>query len=297
MEEHSLSDEIYASSSIPKKYLIFALCLIPLILVFFIPWGSLLKVPTLAQIMGCPAQHAPASANFFPPGIFLKNISLPPACTGLNSVVNLQDVVVGLGGISFSPLGPVVNITANVEQFPVQAKLAIGVNQIILSSYYEKLSLSKLNTLLARYGKIPVEFNGHAQVDVRFSLSNQQIDEYRLDIKSNDLNLPSQMITFLKVPDLPLKTLIIKVQGKKNNLSIDNITIGSSNNLFVQAKGNMLLDFQFLANSQVNLDTELKLSQALNQEFSLLSNFLSKNKVAEGHYKMKISGTLGSPVF
>ena len=146
-------------------------------------------------------------------------------------------------------------------------------------------------------GSLPVTFEGNVKLDARFSLLKQQIDEYRLDITSQDLNLPSQMITFFKVPELPLKTLNIKIQGKKNKLSIDNITIGSNNNLYLNAKGNMLLDFQMFSNSQLNLDSELKLSHALNQEFSLLSNFIGKNKVAEGQYKMKISGTIASPIF
>jgi type II secretion system protein N len=296
-DEQSLPDEIYSPPSVSKKYILLFIAIFPLLALFFIPWGTLLKTPNLSQILGCPIQHTPLSANFFPPGVYFKNITLPPACTGMSNMLNLQDLVIGIGGISFSPLGPVVNIKGNLDQFPIQAKLAVGLNQISLSSYYEKLSLNKLNHLLNKMGSLPVTFEGNVKLDARFSLLNQQIDEYRLDITSQDLNLPSQMITFFKVPELPLKTLNIKIQGKKNKLSIDNITIGSNNNLYFNAKGNMLLDFQMFANSQLNLDSELKLSHALNQEFSILSNFIGKNKVAEGQYKMKISGTLASPVF
>lgn len=297
LEEHSLSDDIYTSSTITKKQIFLFLGIIPLILIFVIPWSNLLKVPSLSQIMGCPVQHSAINANFFPPGIFLKNINLPTACTGMANSLNFQDLVISFGGISFSPFGPVLNIKTTLSQFPIEAKLAIGLNQISLSSYYEKLSLTKLNSLLNAFIAVPVIFEGNTKVDIRLSLSNQKIDEYRVDVTSSDLNLPAQMITFLKIPDLPLKTLNIKLQGKKNNLSIDNITLGSSNNLLLQAKGNALVDFQAISNTQLNIDTELKLSHALNQEFSLLSNFIGKNKVAEGQYKMKISGTLSSPSF
>ncbi len=144
---------------------------------------------------------------------------------------------------------------------------------------------------------VPILLEGNAKVDLRLSLNNQQLDEYKLDVTSNDLVLPAQMITLLKVPELPLKTLNLKAQGKKNNLSLDNLTLGNNSNLLLQSKGNFFLDFGFMANSQINLDLELKLSHALNQEFSILSSLLGKNKVAEGQYKMKITGTLAAPVF
>jgi hypothetical protein len=296
-EEQTLSDDIYISQSIPKKYFLLVGLLLSIISLFSIPWGQLLKLPNLAQIMGCPAQHSSINANFFPPGVFIKNLTLPSACTGVNNNLIFNDLIISFGGISFSPFGPVINIKTNLENFPLQAKIAVGLNQVNFSSYYEKLPLNKLVPILNKYVGLPIILEGNAKLDLRVSIINQQLDEYKLDITSNDLSLPSQMITFLKVPDLPLKTLNLKAQGKKNNLSLDNLTLGSSSNLLLQSKGNFLLDFNFMPNTQLNLDLELKLSQALNQEFSLLSNLIGKSKVAEGQYKMKFSGTLSAPVF
>lgn len=296
-EEQTLSEEIYSHQGIPKKFLIVFFFICMFVLLFSIPWNSLLKIPSLAQIVGCPVQHSPIGANFFPPGLHLKTLSLPPGCTQKSTTLTFTDLIISFGGISFSPFGPVINIQTLFDDFPVQAKLAIGLSQINFSSYYEKLSLTKFNVLLTKHIGLPLTLTGNAKFDLRVSLKNQQIDEYKLEILSNDLNLPSQMITFLKVPEIPLKVLNLKAQGKKNNLSIDNLTIGSSSNLLLQSKGNMLVDFQFLPNTQLNMDLELKLSHALNQEFNMISTLLGKNKVSEGNYKMKISGTLASPVF
>lgn len=296
-EEQTLSDEIYNYKSIPKKYFLIIGVIFLLFISLTLPWGKMLKVPQLSQLVGCPVQHSPISANFFPPGIHINDITFPSACTGINQNIVLNNLVVSFGGLSFSPLGPVIDIKTTFENLPVQVKIAVGFNQVNISSYYDKLALNKLVPILNKYLALPIILEGNAKIDLRLSMINQLLDEYKLDITSTDLNLPAQIITMFKIPELPLKTLNLKAQGKKNNLSLDNLTLGSNANLLLQSKGNFLIDFSFIQNTQLNLDLELKLSHALNQEFSILSTLMGKNKVAEGQYKMKITGTLAAPTF
>lgn len=296
-EEQTLEDDIYNPPVISKKMFFLIFLFFILSGLFLLPWKNILQTPSLSQLLGCPVQHSPLEVSIFPLGVKTNSLTLNSQCTGIATNIVLQELLISFGGISFSPFGPVINIQVLLDDFPVQAKLAIGLNQVNFSSYYEKLAFTKITPLLKKFTGVNLLIEGNAKVDFRLSLNNQQLDEYKLDVVSTNLNLPSQMITLLKIPDLPLKNLNIKIQGKRNNLSLDNLTLGNSNNLILQSKGNFLIDNRYIGNTQLNLDLELKLSNALNKEFSILSNFIGKNKVSEGHYKMKITGDLSSPVF
>lgn len=296
-KEQTLSDEIYEQQSFSFKYKLILFSFFIFLGLMIAPWGNILKIPSLSSLIGCPVQHSEPSVNFFPPGPKFKSLTLPTSCTGLKQNVTIKDFSIGIGGISFSPFGPVLNAQGQLDDLPLKIKIALGLGQQTISIYEEKLSLTKLNNVLKKYIQLPFIFHGTAKADIRVSLNNNSLDEYRLDLSSADLQIPAQMITILQTPDLPLKVLNLKFQGKKNKASLDNFILGNSSSLLLQSKGNILFDFYFIQNSQLDLEVELKLSQKLNQDFSILSAILGNQKVSEGHYKMKVKGTLASPVF
>ena len=293
--DNTLAEDIYPNERFPKKQLILLLFIFFISIIFSVPWSSLFKIPNLAQMTGCPIQTSELKLSIFPPGPSFKSVTLPSSCTGLNTNVVLDNIVATLGGISFSPLGPVVNVKANLEGLPINLKLAIGINSQNISLYYEKLSLTQLGSLLKKYFQFPAIIEGQAKTDIRFSLKDGVLDEYLVDITSNDLNLPAQIITLFKIPELALKHLNLKIQGKKNKALVEDFSVGSNANLFIQSKGNVLLNFSYPDTTRLDLNMELKLSPALNQDFSIIGTFLSNNKVAEGHYKFKLSGNLNAP--
>lgn len=295
MKDQSLNDEIYEQLSFPKRYTFSLLLLIIFLIFISIPWKSIFQAPSLSTLLGCPVQHSGINFKFFPPGPFVNSLILSTECTGLRQNVELQDVAVSFGGVSFSPLGPVFNVNSSLEKFPISLKFAVGINKINVSFYDEKLSLTKLNSLIKKYYNIPLYFSGTAKTDLRVSLVQNMLDEYQLQLNSQDLFLPPQNVVLLQVPELALKTLDVKFQGKKAKASLDNLTLGNANTLLLQSKGNLLFDFYNFSNSQIDLNVELKLSQKLNENFSILSTLLGSKKVGEGNFKFPLKGTIGSP--
>lgn len=295
MKDNVLPDEIYEQESYSKKYLLISVVAIIFVIVLSIPWKSLFQIPSLSSLMGCPVQHSEITIKYFPPGPSMKSLNLPPQCTGLKQNIEIKDFALSFGGISFSPLGPVFNLSGNLESLPFSIRLAVGLGQINIGLYDEKISLSKLSAILKKHLNLPLDFSGTAKADLRFSITNNVLDEYQVHIQSQDLLLPQQNITLIQIPELPLKTLELKLQGKKAKASLDNLTIGGNSTLLLQTKGNILFDFYYFANSQLDLNVEIKLSQKINENFAILSTILGNKKVGEGNFKFQLKGTVGSP--
>lgn len=297
--ENKLAEEIYGSAIFSHKiYILITLTTFLLAFIFAIPWKSATNAPllSLADLVGCPLSYQGMKWNWWPIGPSMTTLSIPAACTGQPQTLTLENVILSPGGISYAPLGPVINISFRFKKINFDAKLALGLGQQVLGLYHENLDLEKLSSVITDLTQFPLLLQGKSKLDLRLGLAQGQLQEFNFTLDSENFTLPDQTISMLQIPALKLNDLHIKMQGKGNKAVIEKIILGSpKKDLYLNSKGSLLLNFASMEESALSLTNELKLSSSLANQFALISAFLNNYKSGDNAYAFKIEGTLNSP--
>jgi len=318
--ENHLSDEIYSGTKkISIIWKMSFLGLFSISLLIALPWGSFfksnavsqnssknsenssmlsMKSLSLASLTGCAITMGKSEWNFFPPGPTFYKLMIPGSCVDTSQDIVIEKMTVTLGGPSFSPLGIVFNATLLYQGIHLDAKIALGFGEQIISIFNDKIPLSQVAKLLEDQGQFSLLLGGVANLDLKISLdmAKKQLHNLNLSLTSKNFELPAQTISLLAIPDLNLKTLNIKAQGKKNNIVIERFILGeASTPIFINGKGNILLNSENPVFSSLDLSTDLRLSQEFANQFALIATMLTSYKKAENSYSFKIKGSIAAP--
>jgi type II secretion system protein N len=157
-----------------------------------------------------------------------------------------------------------------------------------------KVSQEILSPFLGDMVKLKGNFLLEALFSSNFTLS--EIHSGHLLLSSKNLQLPAQNIQMLNIPSLNLKDFQLKLSMENNQVEILNLLIGQKEApIHGNFKGSIKLNKQNRANSQLNLEGEIKFSESFIKNFAILNLLLSGKQAKAGYYRLKLSGTLANP--
>ena len=253
---------------------------------------SLVKA-NLKKVRGCPISYDKLSLSYLVPGINFRNMELDGKCFKASSGLILSQVESTLGFPSFSPIGPTLNTIIKDKYSLINVSSAHSVSSHKIRIESQKLNAKSLNSLLNKF-KIEGLFNLTSVSE----LTKKSLKSLMINLKSNNLVIPSQTVNSFEIPKLNVKnlSLIAELSGK-SDLNIKKFVIGDEQSpLRANIEGKVKINSRAIKNSQLNLNIVVKFSEQFLENFGIISLFLDSSKQDEnGYYTINVEGTLSKP--
>ena len=298
-----LDSEIYATTWLRSIRFIFILIFLG-ISTFFIFWnpinnfqGSINQF--IQKSVGCPITIESTKFGFFLPRIELHSINLPNGCfSPTQKEILLNSINLYFVGFSLSPLGPVLKLQLNYQNFILPTRLTIGLKEMAFS-IQEELPLLPLSQLVKDITGFDFKLAGKLDLDMRSVFKNQQLDLMLIKAKGKEVILEKSTIYGLVLPNINLQDLSIHAEGKNNKIALQKFILGKKDkDLFLDSKGNIKLASPNNPDQSQSIDLKvnLTLGEKLLKEFSIIDMVLGNFKGnTAGSYQFSLKGDLNAP--
>ncbi|MAE59395.1 MAG: hypothetical protein CME69_10970 [Halobacteriovorax sp.] len=247
----------------------------------------------LKKVRRCPISYKKLTLSYIFPGISFRNLELDGACFKGSDGLMLNNVETSLGFPSFSPLGPSLNTTIKDKYSLVNISSAHSVSSHKIRIESNKLSSKTFDSLLNDF-----KVEGLFKLTSVSELTKKNLKSLLINLKSNNLVIPSQTINSFDIPKLDVKnfSLIAELSGK-DNLNIKKFVVGDERSpLRANIEGKVTLNTRRIQNSELDLNIVVKFSEQFLESFGIISLFLDSSKQDEnGFYTINVKGPLSRP--
>jgi hypothetical protein len=303
IQYNELSEDIYGPKywSVPKL-VILGIVLLMFGFIFNFPLESKINkwlFETLSTNDACPVQFEKSEITYFLPELLIKRPVFLGACFGqVENTLPLQNIRISLSAPSFYPPGIKLHITATAGKSKINLYPVISLSSQIIEIEETTID-TQLFAAMTSDNISPVA--GTVSIEGFFKLAQGTIVDGQLKIKSDNFYLPAQNIKGFELTMIDLKHLSINAHFvSKTNMEIEQLEIGQgSMPIDLKLKGNLLVNANSFASSQLQLSGSLHLSPFILTNFSFLKLFLPPQNTS-GTYQMRINGplsNLGTPQF
>ena len=213
-------------------------------------------------------------------------------------VVRLDSIVVSPALLSTLSGTPGGSITVEAGKGSLNAQFAFGKTSFQGSYDVENLDLGKLGVL-----KAAASVSGGAVAsgkgDVSGDLSSPVSLSGKLGLNLANIQIDAQSIMGFPVPKLAVSEGRAEISLEKGRAVINTLRLGKPGNAADDVRANLTGDVTLGRNwplSQLNVKSELTVSEAVLKSISLLDMLLGSGKQADGSYAFNLTGSLGSPI-
>ncbi len=302
MEEQRLSEtqnsiEVYKLNK--KQVLLLLLVpftLFSLTLLLNLPVTSGLKALVEEKVLktrSCPMTYKNMELSYLFPGINLEELTIPGRCYRKPSqALHFNTANLRMTFPSFWPIGIKTKLDAHYEDTHINIfpRLSISGHSIQISN--TTLTTRFINQLTPQ----PNMVNGDFAVKGNIELKSNQIDSAHLLIDSKNLFIPTQSISGIMIPALPLKKFELAANIVKDKVQVKALRIGNSTaDLQGEFKGTVALSKANIAFSKLNLQGKFKISKTIQEALPLIRLLLNGKKQKDGFYFISLGGTLAAP--
>ena len=300
LPDNHLADEIYQIPRFFKlKGILLALALIFLGFVLNAPIRDTITNAVTTQlnsIPGCPLTFEQVETSLFWPKITIKKLSLPPACLKMaeGNSLDLGDINLSFRGPSFFPLGLKLHMYLQRKETEIHAYTALSFFSNIIKIENTTIDSSIFNEILAT----PSAFEGTLNLEALLTIKKGQITNGKVLLQSTNINIPSQTIKGIVLPQLNIGNIVVKGGIIQSNLKIDSIIIGSeSSPIKANCNGSIKLNEHNFVQSRLDLKGEVKFSPDLINKFPIINLLVAGKSEKNGFYPFRIIGPATMPNF
>lgn len=245
----------------------------------------------LSQNPSCPISFDNIEYHLLPPSIELKKINIPSRCSDRTlKDLTIPTATLAFGGVSFSPIGPVVSLKVGLLSEPILAKLVLGITEQVIKIDNNNVDLKELVSYLNE----PYLVSGNINLNARLILKNNTLNQGEIRVQSQDLLIPAQSIKGgfeLPVMDLQVLDLIAEIPEGGSQYNISTLNIGAPESA-IRLKGTGTILPQ---TNGIKLELELAPSQDFLNEFLILETLLQSYNKKDGFYRIKVEGNMNAP--
>lgn len=295
-----LDDEIYLTGKFsPFRLTIIFIILLLALIISNLSLGSKITAQLDLIIKGtpdCPFTHSGVEFSWFLPSIEIKNPSLPASCFNRRKgpALKLKTVPIYLNFPSVYPFG----LKFHTEIKPAKGKSDINLYPIFgIKTHYLKITDTTIDDqLLAEIFGRSI-FDGEIQVESNLQLDSTGPQAGDLLVKSKNLQIKSQSIEGLTIPQMRINNLQLKANLNKTKLSVISFILGDEQSpIYGSFTGNIRVNKYNFSSSKLELEGEIKFSPDFINAFPAINLFLSGKDSQGGLYRVQINGTVGAPM-
>lgn len=302
------SQEVYETQQIdytlPKmgrlRYIIFSVAIFLLGFSLYYPLMNTVNSKIRAQlnhIPGCAIDYNDTKIELFFPKFIISDIVLPKTCFGQHGTpIKISKLNLNFRGLSFSPFGPHFKVETTIFDTFLESYVTIGLNEIVLNQKESLINLQKLEPVIPG-----LKFFGNLSLDAIVKIKGQQLNAFKLNIRSKDLTLPGQNIRGFKLQTINLNNLLLKVQlnesSKNKKIEIQDFILGDDEaDIRANFKGHINLNQQRILSSSLDFPGEVAFSNDFLQKNAIVKLFMNQFNKRDQFYQIKITGTLARPI-
>lgn len=252
---------------------------------------TLLKLQ-MAKIPGCRMSFESLRIEFLMPKVVLTDVNLPGSCLGGRQPLKMPEMALRFQGPSFAPLGVALRMDLNLPAAPLSLHYAAGLGSQVFNIQEEDLPLTVLSTLVPSMPKM----KGHMKLNGKLALVGEQIQEMKVLLESQNLEILPQTVSDIKIPRLAIGNLLLKLESQgPRKLQVQEFIIGKAD-APIRGKFSGTVDLApgALSMSPVSLRGEAAMSDDFLQAFPILNLMLPQFAQKDGFYQINLGGTLGS---
>ncbi len=252
----------------------------------------------LRTIPGCPIRFENLQLELFFPKIILTKPEIPGSCLNRPRAIKLDEIMIILNGVSFSPLGPTSKVVLSLDKEKIELGQSWSLSEQVIKIYPSTLSLKTLSDNFIDMTKLL----GSAQIEGELTIQKSQLTKLDFMLNSKNIKIPPQNIMSFSLPSaLPVNHLQLKANMHDgNSLEITQFIIGDAKSpIRASISGDIKLNQRNMPLSTLDLKTELSLADDFFKKIpgmSLLQFFLSGFEKKDGFYNIKIKGSLAKPL-
>lgn len=246
----------------------------------------------LAKLPGCRPNFESLRIEFLMPKVILSELTVPGSCLGGTQPLKMPEVALRFQGPSFAPLGVAFRLDLSLKGAPVSVNYAAGLGSQVLNVQEEDLPLELLGALVPSVPKM----EGHMKLNGKLALLGDQLQEMKLLIESQNLEILPQTVSDIKIPRLAIGNLLLKLDSQgPRKLLVQEFILGKTD-APIRGKFSGTIDLApgATAMSPVNLRGEAAMSDEFLQAFPILNLMLPQFSQKDGFYQINLGGTLGS---
>ncbi len=265
-------------------------------LLFNLPVSSGTKAlieDNLLKSRQCPLIYKKFELDLILPTLKLDELTIPGRCFGNpKAAVHFNKAEFGVTFPSFWPIGIKTKFNASFEdsQINVFPRLTIAGHSIQIAN--SKLTTKFINQLTPQ----PNMINGDFDLKGNIEIKGNDIDTAHLLIDSNNLFIPTQNVSGIQIPALPLKKFELAANIVGKQMQIKALRIGSPDStLQGEFKGTISLSKANIAYSKIDLQGKIKISKEIQEALPLIRLLLNGKNKKDGFYFITLGGTLGAP--
>ena len=262
---------------------------------------SLLQGNSFKLNPSCTIQYSGPEVSFFLPKVTFKEIHIPSSCSK-NAVktIKISNPVIHFNLLSFSPFGLKFLIEAKALKQNLEIGVVAGLSTLsILMEQENSINSIKLRDFSDLTS--PVALDGDLLLSTVFaSLSYKgALEDFAANIASENIVIPEQNIMGFNLNVMNLNKLLIQVNMINNRkLHLKKFILGDDKSpIITQFAGEIDINQRNPKLSGLQLAGELKLSDKLLSDISLLEGLLSRFDKKDKYYQIKIDGTVTNPKF
>jgi type II secretion system protein N len=251
---------------------------------------------SLDSMRTCPISYDKIEVEyFFFPKVILKNPTVSGICfQNPSAALKFKELMIRLWFPSFLPPGIRFHIPIKYEKSEIDIYPTLTFGKLHLNIKDAKIDGKLLEILTGKLKNIhgTIEVNAIANIDKAGPASGELL------VKSKDLVIGPQNISGLAVPNLPLRSLLIKAELERPRLTLLDVIIGDDKSpLKANMKGEIKLNMKHVPSSGLDIDGNVFFGQDFLSSFGILNLFLAgKQTGKDGSYPIKIQGTFMRPV-
>lgn len=247
----------------------------------------------IAKVPGCRMNFESLHFELFLPKVVLTDVNLPGSCFGGSKPLKMRQMALHFQGPSFAPLGVALKMSMEMKGTPLAVKYAAGVNSQVFNIQEENFPIQALSEVL---GSIP-KMAGNVSLNAKVAMGGQQIQEMKILVESQNMEVMPQTISDIKIPRLAIGNLLLKVESEgPRKLMLREFVIGKTDApIRGKFSGTIDLASGAVAFSPINIKGEAALSPEFMNAFPILNLMLPQFPQKDGFYQIKLGGTLGNP--
>lgn len=246
----------------------------------------------VASIPGCPISFDDYEVSLFLPKIKVHKLNIPRSCFGkFGDPIALKEATLYFRGVSFAPFGPHFKLETELMKNPIEAYITAGPMAQAINISDNTINLSNLRTLIPE-----VTLSGDVKLNALVKMDSKGIYDLKVLANSKNVSFPSQSVMNFKLPNIPIKNLLVKAHMKDKKIIVDDVVAGNTDSpIRANLKGNIKTNKRNIQNSPLNLRGEVAFSDSFLEKLPLIKLFMNKFTRKDKFYQIKVKGTLNSP--
>lgn len=246
---------------------------------------------SLNAVPNCNIHYKDYKFELFMPKVVFSNLNFPSSCFGNSGEsIELKKVNLLFRGLSFAPFGPSFKVETEFLKNPINAYIAAGIGEVALNFSNNTIKLSSFQSFMPQ-----LQIDGNLTYNLLVKSNYNDLSDLKVVIQSKDIQIPSQKIMGLNIPNSSINNFYLKADfDKSKKLKLKDLIIGDTKaSIRANFKGDLRPNFRSFSSSFLSLKGEVAFEKDFLEKVPV-GIFMSSFNKKDEFYQINLEGPLNN---